>query len=171
LSSIVQIVLIEMHPLMVLVTGLQGTGKSSIADSASELMGAPVLAHDWAMSGLRPYPTLQKALDAMEPSGHRVVGWSILCALARTQLRRQSSVILDGMAGTPEVQRCREVAHDEGAGFVLILTECTDTEVHRSRIERRERAIPNWYELDWNHVLSIGPRGGGGGGAPGGRLH
>jgi len=83
---------------LVLVTGLPGTGKSTMAEIAAEALGAPVLGHDWAMSGLRPYPEIQTALDEMDPSGHRAVGWSIISALAREQLRRGSSVVLDGVA-------------------------------------------------------------------------
>ena len=64
--------------LLVVVTGLQGTGKSTIAGDAAAILGAPLLAHDWAMSGLRPYAEMQKALDSMEPPGHGIVGWSIL---------------------------------------------------------------------------------------------
>jgi predicted kinase len=138
--------------LLVLVTGLQGTGKPTVAALAAEKLGAPVLAHDWAMSGLRPYPELQAALDAMEPAGHRAVGWSILSALARSQFRRGCSVVLDGVARTPEISLCRELAGDEGTGFVLVMTQCTDLDLHRSRITDRQRQIPNWYELDWDHV-------------------
>jgi len=134
------------------VTGLQGTGKSTVADQVATLLNAPLLAHDWAMSGLRPYPAIQEALDSMLPPGHRVVGWSILCALARAQLRRGSSVVLDGMAGPTDLQMFRLVAEDEGARLVVILTECKDVEVHRARVEDRQRGIPNWYELDWEHV-------------------
>jgi len=141
-----------MTSLLVLVTGLQGTGKSTTAELAAKLLGAPVLAHDWAMSALCPYPAFQQALDSMEPKGRGVVGWSILCALAQSQLRRGSSVILDGMARTADVERCRQVADEEGARLVLILTDCADIEVHRSHIEGRQRRIPNWYELDWDHV-------------------
>ena len=53
--------------LLVLVTGLPATGKSTMAEAAADILGAPVLAHDWAMSGLRPYPEIQRALDAMDP--------------------------------------------------------------------------------------------------------
>jgi len=139
-------------PTMVLVTGLPGTGKSTVADQAAALLGAPVLAHDWAMSGLRPFEAVQSALDSMVPSGHQPVGWSILCALARAQIRRGSSVILDGVARTPYVDQCRKVANEEGARFVTVLTECADLETHRIRIESRQRSIPDWYELDWERV-------------------
>jgi predicted kinase len=137
--------------LLVLVTGLQGTGKSTVADAAGAHLGAPVLAHDWAMSGLRPYPELQAALDSID-FGHRRVGWSILSALARSELRRGHDVMLDGVARAPEIERCRTVAAEEQAHFVLVVTECADAALHRSRVEGRRRGIPDWYELDWHHV-------------------
>jgi predicted kinase len=139
-------------PILVLVTGLQGTGKSTVSDQAAEILGAPVLAHDWAMSGLRRYEAIQRALDGMTPPGHQPVGWSIICALARAQLRRGSSVILDGVARGPATVLCRQVADDEGARFLVVLTECSDAAVHKLRIEARDRSIPDWYEIDWDHV-------------------
>ncbi len=138
--------------LLVLVTGLPATGKSTMAEVAARQLRAPVLGHDWAMSGLRPFPPLQHALDAMEPPGHRDVGWSIMWALARAQLRMGSSVVLDGVARAPEVEGTRRVAREEGAASVVVMTTCADVDVHRSRVEGRRRQIPNWYELDWDHV-------------------
>jgi predicted kinase len=138
--------------LVVLVTGLQATGKSTIADAVGRHIGAPVIAHDWAMSGLRPFPEVQDALDAMDPPGHRPVGWSILVALARAQLRRDGSVVLDGVARAPEIQLCRSLTEQEDGLLVVIVTECDDEDAHRSRVEGRRRAIPDWYELDWNDV-------------------
>jgi hypothetical protein len=138
-------------PWLVLVTGLPGTGKSTVAEAVADRIGAPVLAHDWAMSALRPYPEVQSALDRM-PMGHRVVGWSTLHALARSQLRAGRSVILDGVARADELRTCREIARDEDASMVVIATQCSDPSVHRSRVEGRERLIPNWHELDWVRV-------------------
>ena len=141
------------RPTLMLITGLPGTGKSTIAEQAASLLGAPVLAHDWAMSGLRPHGAIQSALDSMSPPGHQSVGWSILRALARAQIRRGSSVVLDGVARATSADQCREVATEEGARFLTVLAECTDLEIHRSRIEDRQRSIPNWYELEWDRVL------------------
>ena len=58
----------------------------------------------------------------------------------------------DGVARAPEVARCRASAEEMAARVVVILTECSDLEVHRLRIDARQRVIPNWYELDWEHV-------------------
>jgi predicted kinase len=138
--------------LVVLITGLPGSGKSTMAEVAGKALGAPVLGHDWAMSGLRPFPEMQAALDAMGPRGHRGVGWSLLWALTRSQLRSGSSVVLDGVARDPEVQETRRVAAEEGAGFLVAMTSCLDAGLHRQRVEGRQRNIPHWYELDWEHV-------------------
>jgi predicted kinase/ADP-ribose pyrophosphatase YjhB (NUDIX family) len=144
------------QPVLVLVTGLQGTGKSTVAGLAAELLGSPVVSHDWAMSGLRPFPEMQEALDSMEPPGHGRVGWSLLGALARSELRRGSSVVLDGVARTSQVETLRHLADEEGARFLLVMTECPDPEIHRSRVDGRKRGIPGWYEIDWRSVEESG---------------
>jgi hypothetical protein len=138
--------------LVVLVTGLQATGKSTMAEVAARELNAPVFGHDWVMSGLRPYPEIQHALDAIEPPEHRSVGWSLLWALARSQLRMGTSVVLDGVARDPEVEGTRRVAREEGSKSIVVMTACGDVDTHRSRVEGRQRHIPNWYELDWDHV-------------------
>jgi len=141
---------------LVLVTGLPGTGKSTVAAVAADVLGTAVIAHDWPMSGLRPYRAIQAALDDME-WGHRLVGWSagrlvgwsVLAALARAQLVENRSVVLDGVARAAQREQCGAVARDVGATFVVITTECSDRAAHRSRIVGRQRLIPGWYELRW----------------------
>jgi predicted kinase len=137
---------------LVLVTGLPGTGKSTVAGEVGRILGAAVVGHDWVMSGLRPFADIQVVLDQMDPSGHRVVGWSVLQALARSQLRLGRSVVLDGVARSTEIDQCRRTADQEGAALVVIATRCSDLGAHRSRIETREREIPDWYELEWSQV-------------------
>ena len=56
-------------PALVLVTGLQGTGKSNLRDGLLR-PGPPTHAHDWALSGLRPFPEIQAALGPYGPPGH-----------------------------------------------------------------------------------------------------
>jgi predicted kinase len=137
---------------LVLVTGLPGTGKSTVAEAIARRLGASVLAHDWAMSGLRPYGEIQAVLHRMQPSGHRVVGWSVLNALARLQLRHGRSVVLDGVARQAEILGCRKAAASENAALVVVATHCSDLSLHRSRVVGRQRDIPDWYEVDWSQV-------------------
>lgn len=61
-------------------------------------------------------------------------------------------MVLDGVARAPSVDDCREAAEQEGARFLMVLTECADPGIHRSLIEGRQRSIPLWYELDWSQV-------------------
>ena len=137
---------------LVLVTGLPGSGKSTVAEQVATLIGASVLGHDWAMSGLRPYDELWDTMGSMVPPGPGAVGWSICRALARAQVRRGASVVLDGVARPDEVERCRQVAEEEGCEFVVVLAECAELELHYERIRHRVRSIPGWYELTWDDV-------------------
>ena len=140
------------EPMLVVVTGLQGSGKSTVAGIVAHALGAPVISHDWAMSGLRPFPEVQATLDAMGSGGHGQLGWSILRSLAQSQLEHGLPVVLDGVARAPQIESLRRLAKEAGVRLFVIMTECSDVELHRSRIEGRERGIPGWYELDWSHV-------------------
>jgi predicted kinase len=142
-------------PTLVLLTGPPGTGKSTLAGVAADVLGAPVLGWDWAMAGLTGFDPLQAALRDMDAPTYRSVGWSILWNVARAQLRRGTSAVLDGVARTPQVVRTREVAASEGADALVVATSCRDPAVHRSRIDGRTRGIPGWHELTWDHVERV----------------
>jgi hypothetical protein len=113
-----------------------------------------VLGWDWAMAALTGFDDLQAVLRTMDPARHRAVGWSILGSLALAQLRSGRSVILDGVARAAEVAGCRRLAADAGAECIVVVTACSDPEVHRSRIEGRTRGIPGWQELEWDAVAA-----------------
>lgn len=137
---------------LVLVTGLQGTGKSTIADRVAGALAAPVLAWDWMMGALTPFEPVQSALGALDRVTYRAVGWALMLQTARAQLQLGLSVVLDGMAGGDEVRAVRELARACGVRSLVVLTTCDDPEIVRARIEGRDRAIPGWHELTWEQV-------------------
>jgi predicted kinase len=142
-----------MKPVVVLVTGPPGTGKSTLAEHAAGLLGAPVLGWDWVMGALTPFDQVRIALETMDPEVYRRVGWSLLWNVMVAQIRNGRSVVLDGVAREAEATETRSVVQGYGDCYV-IETSCNDREIHRRRIEGRQRQILGWHELDWDHVES-----------------
>ena len=53
-------------------------------------------------------------------------------------------------------ERYRRVAESLGARFVGVECVCSDEDVHRSRVEGRDRGIPGWRpSVPWEHVLRM----------------
>lgn len=140
------------RPLLVVCTGPPGTGKSTIANEVALRLGATVLGWDWAMGALTWCEPVQSALASLDRVTHRRVGWSLLRNLGEEQLRLGRSVVLDGVARADEVAVCRKLAQRLGTRCVVVLTACEDRELLRRRIQARDRAIPGWHELAWEHV-------------------
>lgn len=146
------------EPVVVLFTGPPGTGKSSLAEQAADALSAPVFAWDWVMASLTRFDGVQEALRAMSHEDHRAVGWSIMWNLTTAQLRRGSSVVLDGVARNGEIAGTRAHAAAAGATALVVSTSCSDETVHRSRVAGRNRGIPGWHELEWDDVLRVTSR-------------
>ena len=119
--------------LLVLITGLPGTGKSTLAEAGRA--GARGPGSRPRLGDERPaaLPEVQEALDGMGVRGHRGVGWSLLWALARSQLRL-------GHLGRPRRRGprsprwtgTRRVAREEGAASLVVMTSCDDASLHRA---------------------------------------
>ena len=137
---------------LVLVTGPPATGKSTVAGEAAAQLCSAVLSWDWAMAALTPFEELQREIEKMEPARHRALGWALLFHLAQAELRAGRSIVLDGVAHEQEVRTARELADEAGTHLVVVLTHCSDLDVHRHLVEGRQRRIPGWYELEWERV-------------------
>jgi predicted kinase len=142
-------------PTLALFTGAPCTGKSTLAEAAATALGAPVLAWDWAMAALTWCAPVQDTIESLDRPTQRRVGWTILANLAEAQLRHGRSVILDGVARDDQVGTARDLARRYRARSIVVLTTCEDRNRLRARTNGRDRAIPGWHELDWDHVGSF----------------
>jgi len=81
------------------------------------------------------------------------VGYDLLTVLAERQLRLEQSVILDSVASTISIRNIwRDLAQRYKADWRVIECICSDSAVHRERLEKRQRGIPGWHELTWADV-------------------
>ncbi len=141
-----------MHPTLVVVGGLPGTGKSTLADGLAARLDVPVFNKDWIEASLRR-DGVTRGHDSWRVAEH------LLATLAGQQLGRGQSAILDTVARPAESRAAwRTLADDADARFRLIECVCSDAALHRGRVVGRDRSIPDWDELTWSDVEDVRAR-------------
>lgn len=137
-------------PVAVLVAGAPGAGKSTLAEGLARELRAAVFSMDWQLGALTPFRVLTD--ENLDPLAETMV----VAALAR-QLQLGLDVVLDVTGhAVQDRDRYRRVAGSLGARFVGVECVCSDAQVHRSRVEGRDRGIPGWRPtVPWEHVLRM----------------
>ena len=132
---------------VIVIGGLPGTGKTSIATMLSRSLGIPVYTKDLLEAAIvRCKLSTPESLDG--------VGYELLKVLALEALARNQGCILDCIASSERVERFW--GDLVGADLCYIECLCTNSSLHRERLENRERNIPGWYEPTWEDVVAIG---------------
>jgi predicted kinase len=136
-------------------SGLPGTGKSMLADAVGRELGIPVFAKDWLEATILRGGLIET--DPQKPLGF--TGYELLGILAQRQLSLGQSVILDSVATTESIRKAwRATAHQYKADWRVIECVCSNVDVHRERLEGRQRNIPGWRELQWEEVKRLQSR-------------
>lgn len=135
-------------PVVVVFTGLPGTGKSTLADRVAVAVGAPSFAGDWLLGALAPH----RVLHGLDRATYKQLYADLLTTLITRQLMLGQSAVLDCLIDDGAIVRWRGLADEHGARLVVIECRCGDVAVHRGRIEGRVRGIPGWHEVGWDHV-------------------
>lgn len=137
---------------LIVVSGLPGTGKSTLAEALGKQLCIPVFAKDWLEATL-----LRNGL-APSPDGQSLAftSYELMTVLAERQLMLEQSVILDSVAGIRSIQSAwTQLAERYGASPCVIECTCADEDIHRSRLRGRQRHIPGWHELEWSEVERV----------------
>jgi predicted kinase len=132
---------------LIVFSGLPGTGKSALAEATGRQLRVPVFAVDWLLGSLTPFGGYHR--DQLLETGAE-----LLTTLAFRQLDLGQSAILDFPAEDLATRtRWRTLADAAGARWRAVVCGCSDRELHRSRLERRERGIPGWHQGgNWANV-------------------
>lgn len=134
-----------MAGLLIVLGGLPGSGKTTIARALAHRIGAVHLRIDTIEQTLKSAAVLK---DDLGPAGYLVA-----YALAEDNLRLGTTVIADAV-NRVEIARAgwRSVASRTGAKLLQVELRCSDPAQHRSRVESRAADIaghqlPRWAEV------------------------
>jgi predicted kinase len=135
-----------MGRMLVVMSGLPGTGKSAIADALGRELGAPVLSVD----------PIEAAIwrCGIAPSFETgVAAYEVAAVLAEHQLSLGLAAIVDSVSSV-EVARdmWRQAACRAGAQLRVIEVVCSDEHAHRQRLGGRRRDIEGFPEPSWDEV-------------------
>jgi len=126
--------------------GLPGSGKSTIADAIGARLQTPVVSVDPIESAI-----LHAGIDDDQPTG--LAAYLVAEAIAEQVLAAGNGVIVDAVnAVLPAREQWVRLAERTGRRLRFIEVVCSDTEVHRDRLEMRGRNLPHLAEPTWNAV-------------------
>jgi predicted kinase len=131
---------------LIVVAGLPGSGKSTVAEALSRVLSLPVFSID----------PIEAAMwrGGLAKAETGVAAYEVAIALAGEHLRLGHSVIVDAV-NPIEAPRAawRDLAATHRADLRIIECVCSDETVHRQRIEARVRNIAGMPEVTWDRVL------------------
>jgi predicted kinase len=131
---------------LIILSGLPGTGKTSIAHLLVPALGAVHVRIDTIEHALR---TSGKLVNELDDAGYRV-GY----AIAEGNLRLGRPVIADSVNPFGITRAAwRQVAERAGTRVVELEVICSDTEEHRRRIETRTADLEGFRLPTWREVL------------------
>ena len=133
--------------MLIVVAGLPGSGKSTMAVDLGRALKCAVLGVDQAEAAM-----WRAGVSPSAPTHH--AAYLVVGALAAEQLALGHDVIVDAVNG-PEPARAqwRDLAGQVGAELKFIVVECGDDRVYRDRVEHRTRNIEGFPEPTWEGVL------------------
>jgi predicted kinase len=140
---------VRVRPIIVVFTGLPGTGKSTLAELTGRRLGAPVFSGDWLLGSMKP---AHRQLARLDQAAYHDLYLSVLTSLVTRQLMLDQSGVADCVLADAEIAQWIALAGEYGATLAVIECVCSDEVTHRSRVKGRVRGIPGWHEIDWDHV-------------------
>lgn len=132
--------------MLVLLSGLPGTGKSTIAQEVARRLPGSWLSVDPIESAL-----LQSGIHPQQPTG--LAAYVVAEALADAQLGLGQDVIIDAVNAVEEARvGWRRLAARHGTTLKIVECVCSDLALHRQRLESRKRNLPGLREPTWPEV-------------------
>ena len=131
---------------LIVLGGLPGSGKSSIARELARETGAMCLRIDSVEQAIRESGVLPRSIDD--------AGYRVAYRIAEDNLRLGSNVIGDSVNGWSVTRNAwRDTGVRAGAQLIEVEITCSDSKEHRRRIETRDSEVPGLILPDWQAVI------------------
>jgi predicted kinase len=132
---------------LIVFSGLPGTGKTTIARELAASMDAVYLRMDTIEQAIRNSPGVTQAINEE--------GYRVAYAVAEDNLRLGRTVISDSVNPILESRDAwMEIGRLTNSSFLEVEIICSDPRSHRQRVETREASIPGLRLPAWEEVLA-----------------
>lgn len=132
--------------MLVVMAGLPGTGKSTVAEAVGAQLGMPVVSVDPIESAI-----LSAGIDADQPTG--LAAYLVAETIAEAVVSGGAGVVVDAVnAVEPAREQWVRLAARRGTTIRFVEVICSDEGVHRARLEARGRQLAHLAEPTWHAV-------------------
>jgi predicted kinase len=131
---------------LIVMAGLPGTGKSTLAEIIGARLDTAVVSVDPIESAI-----LRAGIEADQPTG--LAAYLVAEEIAGRALSAGRSVIIDAVNAAEAARlQWRDLAARTDATLRVVEVVCSDEALHRERLERRVRRLPHLDEVTWRAV-------------------
>jgi|GEM_PF-1486698 len=131
---------------LIVMAGLPGSGKSTVAEGIASSLQAPVVSVDPIEAAM-----WESGLKKLETG---IAAYAVARAITAENLKRGLTVIVDAVNPVEAARDMwRTLSAEKNVPLAFIEVQCADEAVHRSRIEARVRNITGMSEVKWTKVL------------------
>ncbi|MEY2848627.1 MAG: hypothetical protein RI885_1292 [Actinomycetota bacterium] len=132
--------------MLIAMAGLPGSGKSTLAAHIGRRLQVAVVSVDPLESAI-----LTAGIDSDQPTG--LAAYLVAETIAESVLSSGQTIIVDAVnAVEPAREQWVQLAERMSTPIRFVEASCSDADLHRTRLEARQRSRPELAEPSWNAV-------------------
>ena len=136
------------RPTLIVMAGLPGSGKSTIAGELARALRCALLSVDPIEAAM-----WRAGIARTEPTG--LAAYVVAEDIAREQLAAGNDVLIDAVNDVEEARgQWISLAADLAIPLAFVEVYCSDSATHRRRLEERRRTIEGFPEPTWDSVVA-----------------